>query len=515
MSGYVGWGGLQEAFDSKDSAWHKEYYQLKHHLTEDEYEAALSTVNDAFYTSPVITQAIYEGLENIGFTGGEILEPSMGVGNFFGTMPDKIRDNSNLSGVEIDSISGRIAQQLYPEANIAINGFEKVKPNRGSFDAVIGNVPFGNYGVNDKNKAYNGLLIHDYFFAKSIDTVRPGGVVAFVTSSGTLDKEDTKVRQTLAQKAELLGAVRLPNNAFQKNAGTQTTTDIIFLKKRDKELKISEMPKDKSCDWVYTKENADGYRINSYFADNPDMVLGKLSDNGRFGSIVCNPIQGADLKEQLHTAMKNIKGEYKPLEFQQELDEHNSEKFITATPDIENLTYTVVNDRLYFRVEDNLIPLKESEQHGILAERRKAMCGLGETTRNLLKAQVENRPDMEIKKLQSELNIKYDSFVKKYGRINPTETPNERNSTGVSRKMPNVTAFRNDVRLPLLQSLEKMKNGQFIGKTEIFTERTIRPRQLAEHVETAQDALVISMSEKVKSTSIIWKSLRDLKKISL
>ena len=498
MSGYVGWGGLQEAFDSKDSAWHKEYYQLKHHLTEDEYEAALSTVNDAFYTSPVITQAIYEGLENIGFTGGEILEPSMGVGNFFGTMPDKIRDNSNLSGVEIDSISGRIAQQLYPEANIAINGFEKVKPNRGSFDAVIGNVPFGNYGVNDKNKAYNGLLIHDYFFAKSIDTVRPGGVVAFVTSSGTLDKEDTKVRQTLAQKAELLGAVRLPNNAFQKNAGTQTTTDIIFLKKRDKELKISEMPKDKSCDWVYTKENADGYRINSYFADNPDMVLGKLSDNGRFGSIVCNPIQGADLKEQLHTAMKNIKGEYKPLEFQQELDEHNSEKFITATPDIENLTYTVVNDRLYFRVEDNLIPLKESEQHGILAERRKAMCGLGETTRNLLKAQVENRPDMEIKKLQSELNIKYDSFVKKYGRINPTETPNERNSTGVSRKMPNVTAFRNDVRLPLLQSLEKMKNGQFIGKAEIFTERTIRPRQLAEHVETAQDALVISMSEKGK-----------------
>lgn len=498
MSGYIGWGGLQEAFDKKDSAWEKEYHQLKNLLTEDEYEAALSTVNDAFYTSPVITQAIYEGLENIGFNGGEILEPSMGVGNFFGTMPDKMRDNSNLSGVEIDSISGRIAQQLYPEANIAINGFEKVKLNKGSFDAAIGNVPFGNHGVNDKNKAYNGLLIHDYFFAKSIDTVRSGGVVAFVTSSGTLDKEDTKVRQALAQKAELLGAVRLPNNAFQKNAGTQTTTDIIFLKKRDKELKISEMSKDKSCDWVYTKENADGYKINSYFVDNPDMVLGKLSDNGRFGSIVCNPIQGADLKEQLHTAMKNIKGEYKPLEFQQELDEHNTEKYLTATPDVENLTYTVVNDRLYFRVEDNLIPLKESEQHGVLAERRKAMCGLGETTRNLLKAQVENRPDEEIKKLQSELNAKYDSFAKKYGRINPVETPNERNATGVTRKMPNVTAFKNDVRLPLLQSLEKMQNGQFIGKTEIFNERTIRPRQLAEHVETAQDALILSMSEKGK-----------------
>lgn len=275
LSKYIGWGGLQEAFDDSITAWNAEYYELKNLLSEDEYSAARATVNDAFYTSPVITKAIYDGLENIGFKGGEVLEPSMGVGNFFGTMPDSLRENSNLSRVEIDSISGRIAQKLYPEASIAINGFEKVKPSKGAFDLAVGNVPFGTHGVNDKTKAYKGLLIHDYFFAKSLDSVRPGGVVAFVTSTGTLDKEDTKVRQMLAQKAELMGAVRLPNNAFQKNAGTQTSTDIIFLKKREKPLNIGDMAADKSCDWVHTKENKDGFKINSYFADNLEMVLGE------------------------------------------------------------------------------------------------------------------------------------------------------------------------------------------------------------------------------------------------
>lgn len=496
LSKYVGWGGLQEAFDERDASWRKEFNELKSLLTEEEYEAARSTVNDAFYTSPIITQAIYEGLSNIGFKGGEILEPSMGVGNFFGTMPDKMRENSNLAGIEIDSISGRIAQKLYPEADIAINGFEKIKLAKGSFDLAIGNVPFGNHGVNDKTKAYSGMLIHDYFFAKSLDSVRSGGVAAFITSTGTLDKEDIKVRQMLAQKAELMGAVRLPNNAFQKNAGTQTSTDIIFLKKREKPLNISDMPMDKSCDWVHTKENADGLKINSYFADNPDMVLGNLSNNGRFGSIVCTPIQGADLKEQLHNAMKHIKGEYVPLEFQQELDEKQTDLYLTATPDIENLTYTVVDDKLYYRVDDNLIPLKESEQHGVVAERRKAMCGMGKTVRELLQAQVEDRPDSEIKSLQAELTLKYDKFVKKFGRINPIETPNSKNASGISRKAQNSNAFKNDVRLPLLQSLEKLKDGQFIGKTEIFTERTIRPHKVAEHVETSHEALILSMSEK-------------------
>ncbi|MCM1529771.1 MAG: SNF2-related protein [Alistipes sp.] len=498
LSKYIGWGGLQEAFDNSLSAWDTEYRELKNLLSEEEYEAARSTVNDAFYTSPVITQAIYEGLANIGFNGGEVLEPSMGVGNFFGTMPDKMRENSNLSGIEIDSISGRIAKKLYPEADIAINGYENIKLTKGSFDLAVGNVPFGNHGVNDKTKAYKGLLIHDYFFAKSLDSVRSGGIVAFVTSTGTLDKDDTKVRQMLAQKAELLGAVRLPNNAFQKNAGTQTATDIIFLKKREKPLNISEMPMDKSCEWVHTKENADGLKINSYFADNPEMVLGELSDKGRFGSIICTPVQGADLKEQLHEAMKNIKGEYVPLEFQQELDERAENNYLTATPDIENLTYTVVDDKLYFRVDDNLIPLKESEQHGVTADRRKGLCDLGLTVRELLKAQVEDRPDKEIKLLQAELNVKYDKFVQKFGRINPTETPNSRNASGVTRKAPNSNVFKNDVRLPLLQSLEKMKEGQFVGKTEIFTERTIRPRKVAEHVETAHEALILSISEKGK-----------------
>ena len=496
LSKYVGWGGLQEAFDEREASWRKEFNELKSLLTEEEYEAARSTVNDAFYTSPIITQAIYEGLSNIGFKGGEILEPSMGVGNFFGTMPDKMRENSNLAGIEIDSISGRIAQKLYPEADIAINGFEKIKLAKGSFDLAVGNVPFGNHGVNDKTKAYSGMLIHDYFFAKSLDSVRSGGVVAFITSTGTLDKEDIKVRQMLAQKAELMGAVRLPNNAFQKNAGTQTSTDIIFLKKREKPLNISDMPMDKSCDWVHTKENADGLKINSYFADNPDMVLGNLSNNGRFGSIVCTPIQCADLKEQLHNAMKHIKGEYVPLEFQQELDEKQTDLYLTATPDIENLTYTVVDDKLYYRVDDNLIPLKESEQHGVVAERRKAMCGMGKTVRELLQAQVEDRPDSEIKSLQAELTLKYDKFVKKFGRINPIETPNSKNASGISRKAQNSNAFKNDVRLPLLQSLEKLKDGQFIGKTEIFTERTIRPHKVAEHVETSHEALILSMSEK-------------------
>lgn len=515
LSKYIGWGGLQEAFDKHDTSWEKEYNELKALLSEEEYEAARSTVRDAFYTSPVITQAIYEGLSNIGFEGGEILEPSMGIGNFFGTMPDKMRENSNLAGIEIDSISGRIAKKLYPEADIAINGYEKIKVSKGSFDLAVGNVPFGNNGVNDKTKAYSGLLIHDYFFAKSLDSVRSGGIVAFVTSTGTLDKEDIKVRQMLAQKAELLGAVRLPNNAFQKNAGTPTTTDIIFLKKREKSLNISDMPMDKSCDWVHTKENAEGLKINSYFADNPNMVLGKLADDGRFGSIVCHPIKGADLKEQLHEAMKNIKGEYIPLEFQQELDERAEDNYLTATPDIENLTYTVVDNKLYYRIDDSLIPLKESEQHGIVADRRKAMCGLGETVRELLQAQVEDRPDKEIKLLQAELNVKYDNFVKKFGRINPIETPNSRNASGVSRKAPNSNVFKNDVRLPLLQSLEKMQDGQFIGKTEIFTERTIRPRKVADHVDTAQEALILSISEKGRIDFDYMKQLTGFEKNKL
>ena len=498
LSKYIGWGGLDKAFNDREPSWNAEYYELKNLLTEEEYEAANATVTDAFYTSPVITKAIYEALENMGFEGGEVLEPSMGIGNFFGTMPDNMRENSNLSGIEIDSISGRIAQKLYPEADIAINGFEKIKLNKGTFDLAIGNVPFGTTKPNDKTKAYKNLLIHDYFFAKSIDSVRPGGIVAFISSTGTLDKEDTKVRQMLAQKAELLGAIRLPggkDGAFKSNAGTEATTDIIFLKRREKDVKISDMAHDKSCDWVHTRENKDGFKINNYFADNPDMILGTL-DTGNFGATICKAVPGTDLKEQLHEAVKNIKGEYKPLEFQSELNEQAVNDYLMATPDIENLTYTVVDDKLYFRVNDNLIPLKESEQHGKTAERRKAMCDLALTVRELLQAQVENLDDSEITKLQTELNTKYEKFVQKYDRINPIEVPNANTQSGFSRKNPNSSVFKNDVRLPLLQSLEKMRDGQFVEKAEIFTERTIRPHKVVDHVETSHEALILSVSEK-------------------
>lgn len=514
LSKYIGWGGLQEAFDDRKPAWNAEYYELKNLLPQEEYEAARSTVNDAFYTSPIVTKAIYEALDKIGFKGGEVLEPSMGIGNFFGTMPDSMRDKSNLSGVEIDSISGRIAQKLYPEANIAINGYEKVKFNKNSFDLAIGNVPFGTVKINDKSKAYSNLLIHDYFFAKSIDNVRPGGIVAFVTSTGTLDKEDIKVRQMLAQKAELLGAIRLPGGkggAFKDNAGTDVTTDIIFLKRREKNVQISDMAHDKSCDWVHTSVNKDGFRINNYFNENPDMILGTL-DRGNFGATVCKAIPDKSLQEQLHEAVQNIKGEYTPIEFQAELNEQKKEDYLPATPDVENLTYTVVDNKLYYRVNDDLVPLKESEQHGAIAERRKGLCSLAETVRGLLQAQVENQPDDVIKALQTDLNTKYDRFVKKFDRINPIETPNQRNSSGVTRKSPNTTAFKHDVRLPLLQSLEKMRDGQFIGKTEIFTSRTIRPHKPVERVDTSHEALILSVSEKGRVDLDYMQSLTGFEK---
>lgn len=511
LSKYVGWGGIQEAFDSRIPEWNREYYELKHLLTEEEYEAAMSTVNDAFYTSPIVSQAIYEALENMGFKGGEVLEPSMGIGNFFGTMPEEMREKSNLTGVEIDDITGRIARQLYPEANIAINGFEKMKYQKGTFDLAVGNVPFGSQTINDKSKDYKGLLIHDYFFAKSLDSVRRGGIVAFVTSTGTLDKEDTKVRKMLAQKAEFLGAVRLPDNAFK---GTSTATDIIFLKRRDEDLKLSEMQNDENCDWVYTKQNEDGFKVNSYFADNPEMVLGTLA-KGNFDTVTCKAEKGSDLKERLHEAIQNIHGEYEPMPFQSELDEKAVSDYLPATPDVENLTYTVVNNKLYFRVDDNLIPLKESEQTGNIAERRKGMADLASTVRELLQAQVDNRPDSEIKKLQDEMTEKYDRFTKKFGQINPIEVPNSKNASGVSRKAANSNAFKNDVRLPLLQSLEKISDGQFVGKAEIFTERTIKPHRVVEHVDTAHEALILSISEKGKIDFEYMQNLTGIEKDKL
>lgn len=482
MSKYVGWGGLSSAFDSNNNDWHKEYYQLKEILDEKEYEAACASTLDSFYTSPVITRAMYTALENMGFDGGNILEPSMGVGNFFGTMPEEMSKKSQLTGIELDSITGRIARQLYPDANIAINGFEKVKIENNTFDAVVGNIPFGNYSLNDKTKAYQNLKVHDYFCIKSLDKVRPGGIVAFVTSKGTMDKQNIKVRQMMAQKAEMLGAIRLPDNAFRSNAGTDVTSDIIFLQKREKPLKVSEL---KDCNWIHLSKTDDGIPVNQYFAENPHMILGTMEKSGRFDTTVCKAIDGADIKKQLEEAVKHIRGEYSALEFQPELNEKAAD-ILAATPDILNYTYALVNDKIYYRRNDELVPLKESEQSGIKFERRKGMCEIADTTKALLNAQVEDRPDSEIKELQKQLNDRYNKFQSRYGYINKINNQNAN------------SLFRNDVRFPLLQSLEHTDGERYLGKAKIFTERTITPHKAVEHTETSSEALIVSVSEKAK-----------------
>lgn len=481
LSKYVGWGGLQEAFDGSIPNWNEEYNTLRYLLTDEEYEAARSSTQNAFYTSPVIIEAMYNTLENMGFKGGEILEPSMGVGNFFGMLPDKIRNESNMTGVELDSISGRIARQLYPEADITISGFEKMKFANNQFDLAVGNVPFGDIVPFDKTKTYQNLKIHDYFFAKTVDKVRPGGIVAFITSSGTLDKQNSEVRKMLASKCELLGAIRLPNTAFKKNAGTEVTSDIIFLQKRDKALKPSELSE---CNWINIGKSENGLPVNEYFVKNPQMVLGTLEADYR-GTTICKAFPDKDIKELLSEAIKNINGKYTPPEFQPELDEQSND-ILTASPDIPNYTYTVVDDKLYYRRDDDLIPLKDIEQKGIKAERRKGMCEIADTVKKLLNAQVENMPDEVITELQKQLNDQFDSYTKKYGHFNK-----------LGNKNPNAL-FRNDVRFPLLQSLEKTDGENFLGKADIFTKRTITPHKAIDHADTSSDALIVSLAEKAK-----------------
>lgn len=482
LSKYVGWGGLQEAFDRTNETWEDEYYTLTSLLTPEEYDAARRSTLDAFYTSPVIVEAIYKALDNIGFDGGEVLEPAMGIGNFFGMMPDKMRDESHLMGVELDDISGRIAKQIYPEADITISGYEKMKFENNQFDVAVGNVPFGDTSPSDKTKAYKNLKIHDYFFAKTADKIRAGGIMAFVTSSGTLDKQNVNVRKMLAQKCELLGAIRLPNNAFKKNAGTEVTSDIIFLQKREKPLKESEI---ENCNWIHLDKSENGLPINQYFVENPQMVLGTLDVDFR-GNTICKADPEKDLREQLNEAIKNIKGSYTAPEFQPELDEKSNDMLL-ATPDIPNFTYTVVDDKLYYRRDDNLVPLKDSEQTGTRAERRKGMCELADTAKALLNAQVEGMSNDVIESLQAQLNTQYDSFVEKFGFLNKIN----------SKVNPNAI-FKNDVRFPLLQSLEKTDGEHYFGKADIFTKRTISPHKAVEHTDTSSEALIVSISEKSK-----------------
>lgn len=431
LSKYVGWGGLAQAFDENNSAWSSEFTELYTLLSPDEYESAKASTLNAHYTSPTVINAMYEGLENLGFKGGNVLEPAMGVGNFFGVMPEEMR-SGKLYGVELDSISGRIAKQLYQNADIQISGFEKTSFPDNFFDVAVGNVPFGQYKLAEKRYDKLNLNIHDHFFAKSLDKVRAGGVVAFVTSKGTLDKTNPQFRKYLAQRAELLGAIRLPNNAFKDNAGTEVTSDIIFLQKRDKMLDIEP-------DWVHLGQTENGVPVNKYFEQHPEMVLGEMKQGVEFSmygnaeETACVPIEGASLKEQLKEAIANIQGTIP------EVEQENTEKVaesIPADPNVRNFSYAVVDDKLYFR-ENSRMFLKDDLPKAT-EERIKGMCELRDCVRTLIDYQLNEYSDYDIRSQQTELNRVYDDFTKKYGLIN---------SVG------NARAFSEDSSYYLLSSL--------------------------------------------------------------
>ena len=472
LSRYVGWGGLPQAFDAENASWQKEYQQLKSLLTDEEYAAARGSTLNAHYTSPTVIKAMYDALGKMGFQSGNILEPSCGVGNFFGCLPETMQ-GSKLYGVELDSITGRIAQQLYPDAKIEIKGFEKTS-SKDFFDVAVGNVPFGNYKVADRPFDKYGFLIHDYFFAKTLEQVRPGGIIAYITSKGTMDKASPDVRRYIAQRAELLGAIRLPNNAFKANAGTEVTSDILFLQKR-------EHPIDIEPDWVHLGQTEDGIPINSYFAEHPDMVLGKMAwDKSMYGNekeTTCEPIPGADLAQQLHAAVRNIDGEYKRIEIS-EID-INEGRTIPADPDVRNFSYALVNGQVYYR-ENSVMTRPVLNQ--MTQERIKGMIELRDCTRRLIDAQINDATDDDIHQRQDELNRTYDDFTARYGLISDRA---------------NNQVFSSDSSYYLLCSLEILDDkGKLKRKADMFTKRTIRQSKPVEHVDTAMEALAVSISEK-------------------
>lgn len=477
LAKYVGWGGIQEAFDDTKPEWRSEYNELKSLLSEREYADAKSSVNNAHYTSPVVINAIYSALDNIGFKSGNILEPAMGTGNFFGTMPEEMKDNSTLSGVELDEITGRIAQQLYQSANITVSGFERTNFKNNYFDVAIGNVPFGDYKVYDKE--YNNLnfKIHDYFFAKSLDKVHPGGVVAFVTSQGTMDKKDENVRKYLAQRAELLGAIRLPNNAFKGIAGTDVTTDIIFLQKRDKPIEIE-------ADWISRDVLDSGIEVNKYFAEHPEMILGEMVEgNKMFGSgTMCVPIEGKNLKEQLAEAVKNIKGEYKEQEKTAAVTE---EATIYAPVDSKKFSYIMQDDKLFYRKGENTMSPANVKSKDI--PQIKALCEIRDELNTLLNVQINNLDGINADAIATELNALnklYDNYVDKYGRLSAKETAN---------------VFGEDASYQLIKALEvNDSNGNFERKADVMEKALIKPRTAIKHVDNASDALLVSLSEKFK-----------------
>ena len=475
LSQYVGWGGLADAFDPGKDSWAKEYAELKGLLSEDEYAAARSSTLNAHYTSPVVIRSIYDAVEKMGFQSGNILEPSMGVGNFFGILPDSMAD-SRLYGVELDSVTGRIAQKLYPDANIKVAGFETTD-RRDFYDLAVGNVPFGQYRVNDK--AYNklGFSIHNYFFAKAIDQVRPGGIVAFVTSRYTLDSKDSSARKHIAERADLLGAIRLPNTAFKANAGTEVVSDIIFLQKRDR-------PIDHEPDWVQLGKTEDGFAINSYFVDHPEMVLGELtSESTQYGREECTvrPIKGAVLVDQLAEAIQHIEGQFTEVEVETPdiADAENERHILPADPDVKNFSYTVVDGEVYYRENSVMTQVELSDT---AKGRVTGMVELRQIVNELIDQQLNDYPDADIKATQEKLNTAYDAFSAKYGLLN-------------DRK--NGRLFEQDSSYYLLCSLENLdEQGRLKSKAAMFTKRTIRPECTVTNVDTPTEALAVSIGER-------------------
>ncbi|MBS7161403.1 MAG: DEAD/DEAH box helicase family protein [Faecalibacterium prausnitzii] len=474
LSRYVGWGGLADAFDPGKNSWAKEYADLKGLLSEDEYAAARASTLNAHYTSPTVIRGIYDAVERMGFRSGNILEPSMGVGNFFGMLPDSMAD-SRLYGVELDSITGRIAKKLYPQADITVAGFETTD-RRDFYDLAVGNVPFGNYKVNDK--AYNklGFSIHNYFFAKAIDQVRPGGVVAFVTSRYTMDSKDSTARKHMAERADLLGAVRLPNNAFRANAGTDVVSDIIFLQKRDQ-------PIDHEPDWVQLGKTEDGFDINQYFVDHPEMVLGELTtESTQYGREECTvrPIEGAVLADQLAEAVRHIEGQYTAAEVETPdiADAENEKHILPADPDVKNFSYTVVDGEVFYRENSVMTQVELSDT---AKSRVTGMVELRQIVNDLIQQQLEDYPDEDIKVTQAKLNAAYDAFTAKYGLLNDRR---------------NGRLFEQDSAYYLLCSLENLdEQGQLKSKAAMFTKRTIRPERTVTSVDTPSEALAVSIGE--------------------
>ena len=471
LSKYVGWGGLSEAFDENNSAWATEYLELSSVLTPEEYASARESTLTAFYTPPEVITAIYKAMEQMGFKEGNLLEPSCGIGNFIGMLPDAMQD-SKIYGVELDTISAGIAQQLYQKTTIAAQGFEETNLPDSFFDGVVGNVPFGDFKVLDKRYDKHKFLIHDYFFAKSLDKLRPGGVMALVTSKGTMDKENSAVRKYIAQRAELLGAIRLPNNTFKGNAGTEVVSDILILQKRDRLIDIEP-------DWVHLDTDENGIKMNSYFVQHPEMILGEMKMvSGRFGmEATCVPYENADLAAQLDEAVANIHGEITEYETEEELEEEDNS--IPADPTVRNFSYTVVGDKIYYRENSRMTPVEVSAT----AENRiKGMIAIRNSVRTLIELQTEDYPDSEIKAEQERLNRLYDTFSGKYGLIN---------------SRANTSAFSQDSSFSLLSALEIIgEDGELERKADMFSKRTIKPHTPVTSVDTASEALAVSLGEK-------------------